>query len=75
MKDIGALIATLGIIIALWWHLDERIDREIHALDARLTSRIDALDLKIDRLRESLTDEITALNLQVGELKGQAHKH
>ena len=82
MKDMVTLIATLGIIAAMWWQLDSKFAREIHALDTRLTSRMDALDSrmdtldgKIDQLNTLLTNNLITLNRDVGELKGQVHRH
>ena len=53
-------VVVLGSLGAIWW---------------RLTGRIDALDAKIDRLNTLLTDNLIALNRDIGELKGASHSH
>ena len=75
LTTLVALIALVGGMATMWWQLDGKIDREIHALDARLTSRIDSLDHKIDQLNILLTNNLIALNRDIGELQGQAHTH
>ena len=75
LTTLVALIALVGGMATMWWQLDGKIGREIHALDARLTSRIDSLDHKIDQLNILLTNNLIALNRDIGELQGQAHTH
>lgn len=75
LTTLVALIALVGGMATMWWQLDGKIDREIRALDARLTSRIDSLDHKIDQLNILLTNNLIALNRDIGELQGQSHTH
>ena len=58
--ELAPSLAVLGALIAIWW---------------RLNSRIDTLDAKIDRLNVLLTDNLIALNRDIGELKGASHTH
>ncbi len=58
--EIAPSLAVLGALIAIWW---------------RLNGRIDTLDAKIDRLNALLTDNLIALNRDIGELKGASHTH
>lgn len=53
-------VVVLGSLGAIWW---------------RLNGRIDTLDAKIDRLNTLLTDNLIALNRDIGELKGASHSH
>ena len=53
---IGSIIVILGTVITL---------------DMRLASRIDALDIKIDRLNTLLTNNPIEMKGEVGEVKGQ----
>ena len=50
-------IAVLGLLLAMWWRLDSKIET------------------RIGRLEKLLTDNLIALNRDIGELKGQAHTH
>ena len=55
----------------MWWRLNSRID----TLDAKI-GQIDAkFDAKFDALNKLLTDNLLALNREIGELKGAAHTH
>ena len=63
-KDVvrsGMLIAALG---AMWWQLDSKFTREIHALDN-----------KIGQINRLLTENLIVLNREIGELRGMAHTH
>ena len=48
-------LAVLGLLLAMWWRLDSKIET------------------RIGRLEKLLTDNLIALNRDIGELKGQAH--
>lgn len=48
----------------MWWQLNSRID----TLDAKF-------EVKFDALNKLLTDNLLALNREIGELKGAAHTH
>ena len=74
-KDGARVVTLLAALVTMWWQLDSKLTWEIHALDERLTSRIDAMDNKIDRLNTLLTENLIALNREVGELKGTSHTH
>ena len=55
----------------MWWRLNGRID----TLDAKI-GQIDAkFDAKFDALNKLLTDNLLALNRDIGELKGASHTH
>ena len=58
--DIITLLTVVGGLGTVWW---------------RLNSRIDRLDAKFDTLSKLLTDNLIALNRDIGELRGQAHTH
>ena len=58
--EIAPFVVVLGSLGAIWW---------------RLNGRIDTLDAKIDTLNRLLTDNLIALNRDIGELKGASHSH
>ncbi len=62
--EIVPFIAVLGALGAMWWRLNSRID----TLDAKF-------DAKFDALNKLLTDNLLALNREIGELKGASHTH
>ena len=69
--ELAPFIAVLGALGAMWWRLNSRID----TLDAKIV-QIDAkFDTKFDALNKLLTDNLLALNRDIGELKGAAHTH
>ena len=69
--ELAPFIAVLGALGAMWWRLNSRID----TLDAKI-GQIDAkFDAKFDALNKLLTDNLLALNREIGELKGAAHTH
>ena len=53
------VIVVLGGIGTVWWRLNSRIDR----LETKF-------DTKFDTLTKFLTDNLLALNREIGELKG-----
>ena len=55
--EIVPFIAVLGVLVAMWWRLDSKIET------------------RIGRLEALLTDNLIALNRDIGELKGSAHTH
>ena len=59
----------------MWWRLNSRID----TLDAKFATKFATLgakfDAKFDALNTLLTDNLLALNRDIGELKGAAHTH
>lgn len=55
--EIVPFIAVLGVLAAMWWRLDSKIET------------------RIGRLEALLTDNLIALNRNIGELKGTAHTH
>jgi predicted RNase H-like nuclease (RuvC/YqgF family) len=55
--------------------LDSKLERKISALDSKIDRSISALERKIDQLTVLLTNNLIALNRDVGELKGTAHTH
>jgi hypothetical protein len=62
--ELAPFLAVLGALGAMWWRLNSRID----TLDAKF-------DAKFDALNKLLTDNLLALNRDIGELRGQAHTH
>ena len=55
--EIVPFIAVLGVLVAMWWRLDSKIETHIGRLEALLT------------------DNLIALNRDIGELKGASHTH
>ena len=55
--EIVPFIAVLGVLVAMWWRLDSKIET------------------RIGRLESLLTDNLIALNRDIGELKGSSHTH
>lgn len=80
--ELAPFIAVLGALGAMWWRLNGRIDTldakfdtKFATLDAKI-GQIDAkFDAKFDALNKLLTDNLLALNREIGELKGAAHTH
>ena len=69
--ELAPFLAVLGALGAMWWRLNTRID----TLDAKI-GQIDAkFDAKFDALNKLLTDNLLALNRDIGELKGASHTH
>ena len=69
--ELAPFIVILGVLGAMWWQLNSRID----TLDAKI-GQIDAkFDAKFDALNKLLTDNLLALNRDIGELKGASHTH
>ena len=62
--EIAPFLAVLAALGAMWWRLNSRID----TLDAKF-------DAKFDALNKLLTDNLLALNRDIGELKGASHTH
>ena len=80
--ELAPFIAVLGALGAMWWRLNGRIDTldakfdtKFATLDAKI-GQIDAkFDAKFDALNKLLTDNLLALNREIGELKGAARTH
>ncbi len=69
--ELAPFIAVLGALGTMWWRLNSRIDTL-----AATIGQIDAkFDTKFDSLNKLLTDNLIALNRDIGELKGAAHTH
>ncbi len=66
-------ILTL-IMLGVWRYQDTTNER-IKALDTKIDTKIDTLDKKIDALNKLLTENLIALNREVGEIKGASHTH
>ena len=65
------LVVLGGGLGTMWWRLTSRID----TLDAKI-GQIDAkFDAKFDALNKLLTDNLLALNRDIGELTGASHTH
>ena len=62
--DLVPFLVVLGVLGTVWWRLNSRIDQ----LDMKF-------DAKFDSLNKLLTDNLIALNRDIGELKGAAHTH
>ena len=85
-KNLGVFATLLAVFVTMWWQLDRKIEYEISALDSKLEREISTLDSKLDRaistldrkidqLNTLLTNNLIALNRDVGELKGASHTH
>ena len=62
--ELAPFLVILGGLGTMWWRLNSRID----TLDAKF-------DTKFDALNKLLTDNLLALNRDIGELKGASHTH
>lgn len=58
------LATLLAVFVTMWWQLDRKIKYEISTLDH-----------KIDQLNSLLTNNLIALNRDMGELQGASHSH
>ena len=56
-KNLGVFATLLAVFVTMWWQLDRKIEYEISALDR-----------KIDQLNSLLTNNLIALNRDLGEL-------
>ena len=74
-KNLGVFATLLAVFVTMWWQLDRKIEYEISALDSKLEREISTLDRKIDQLNSLLTDNLIALNRDIGELQGASHSH
>ena len=69
--ELAPFLVILGGLGTMWWRLTSRID----TLDAKI-GQIDAkFDTKFDALNKLLTDNLLALNRDIGELTGASHTH
>ena len=62
--ELAPFIAILGALGAMWWRLDSKIE-----------SRVGSVEARIGRLEALLTENLIALNRDIGELKGASHTH
>lgn len=69
--DLVPFLVVLGGLGTMWWRLNSRID----TLDGRIDGLNAKFDAKFDALDKLLTDNLIALNRDIGELKGAAHTH
>ena len=74
-KNLGVFATLLAVFVTMWWQLDRKIEYEISALDSKLEREISTLDRKIDQLNTLLTNNLIALNRDIGELQGASHTH
>lgn len=74
-KNLGVFATLLAVFVTMWWQLDRKIEYEISALDSKLEREISTLDRKIDQLNTLLTNNLIALNRDIGELQGASHNH
>lgn len=74
-KNLGVFATLLAVFVTMWWQLDRKIEYEISALDTKLEREISTLDRKIDQLNTLLTNNLIALNRDIGELQGASHTH
>ncbi len=76
-KDItamgGALVTLLITVFSMWYQLDSKIETRIGGLDTKFETKFERIDTKFDALNKLLTDNLIAINRDIGELKGQAH--
>lgn len=65
---LAPFIALFGLVVAMWWRLDSKIEHRVGSLETKLEARI-------GRLEALLTDNLIALNRDIGALKGASHTH
>ena len=63
-KELVAVVTLLGILGTMWWQLGNKIDTDIHTLNT-----------KVERMNALLTDNLIALNRDVGALNATSHSH
>ena len=51
--EIVPFIAVLGVLVAMWWRLDSKIETRIGRLEALLTDNLIALNRAIGELKGS----------------------
>lgn len=62
--ELAPFIAILGALGAMWWQLDSKIE-----------SLTGSVETRVGRLEALLTDNLIALNRDIGKLKGASHTH
>ena len=55
----------------MWWQLDSKMETRIGSVEARISS----METRIGQLETLLTENLIALNRDIGELKGASHTH
>ena len=73
--EIAPFLAVLAALGAMWWRLNSRIDTLDAKVDAKFATLDAKFDAKFDALNKLLTDNLLALNRDIGELKGASHTH
>ena len=56
----GLIVALFAFLGTMWWQVN---------------SRIDMVNSRMDTMQQLLTDNLIALNRDIGALQGQAHTH
>ena len=69
--ELAPFLVILGGLGTMWWRLNSRID----TLDAKIGQIDTKFDAKFDALNKLLTDNLLALNRDIGELTGASHTH
>ena len=69
--ELVPFLAVLGVLGAMWWRLDSKIETRVGSVEMR----IGGIETRIGRLEALLTDNLIALNRDIGELKGASHTH
>lgn len=56
----GLIVALFAFLGTMWWQVN---------------SRIDMVNSRMDTMQQLLTDNLIALNRDIGALQGQSHTH
>ena len=67
--QIAPFVALFSVIVAMWWRLDSKIESRVGGVE----TRIGGIETRIGHLEALLTDNLIALNRDIGELKGASH--
>ena len=77
-KDIArvaALLTAFATLLAffggMWWQLDNKIT----VLDSKFERRFEQVNARFNRLEALLTENLIALNRDIGKLAGASHIH
>lgn len=63
----GLIVALFAFLGTMWWQVNSRIDM--------VNSRMDTVNSRMDTVQQLLTDNLIALNRDIGELQGASHIH
>ena len=69
--ELVPFLVVMGGLGTMWWRLDSKIESRVGSVE----TRIGGIETRIGRLEALLTDNLIALNRDIGELKGASHTH